>query len=123
MKLTVFIGALLCLTGVAIGAFGAHALADVLALNQRQATFELANRYQFYHGLALLIIGLNPQLCSHKLVYYTTLCLGVGIVIFSASLYLLAVTNIQWLGAVTPVGGLSLLAGWTVYLVGVARDK
>ena len=123
VKLTVFIGALLCLTGVAIGAFGAHALADVLAFNQRQATFELANRYQFYHGLALLIIGLNPQFCSCKQLFYSTLCLGVGVVIFSASLYVLAVTNVHWLGAVTPIGGISLLVGWTIYLIGVVRDK
>ena len=99
--------------GVAIGAFGAHALHDALAKAGRLDTFETAVRYQFYHALALLAAGAlwaaRPELRSLG----TTGGLWAGgIVVFSGSLYALCFTGITKLGAVAPVGGLLLLAGW-----------
>ena len=99
--------------GVAIGAFGAHALHDTLARAGRLDTFETAVRYQFYHALALLAVGAlwaaRPELRGLGLTGW--LWLG-GILIFSGSLYTLCFTGITKLGAVAPVGGLLLLAGW-----------
>ena len=99
--------------GVALGAFGAHALRASLEKAGRFDTFETAVRYQFYHALALLAIGVlwaaRPELRSLG----TTAWLWVGgIVVFSGSLYTLCFIGITKMGAVAPVGGLLLLAGW-----------
>lgn len=99
--------------GVAIGAFGAHALHDMLVKAGRADTFETAVRYQFYHALAALAIGVlwtaRPELRS--LGTTGALWLG-GIVVFSGSLYALCFTGVTKLGAVAPIGGLLFLAGW-----------
>ncbi|MDB5269568.1 MAG: hypothetical protein JWP58_2608 [Hymenobacter sp.] len=99
--------------GVAIGAFGAHALHDMLVKAGRADTFETAVRYQFYHALAALAVGVlwaaRPELRS--LGTTGALWLG-GIVVFSGSLYALCFTGVTKLGAVAPLGGLLFLAGW-----------
>ena len=112
-RLLLQLAALLGGLGVAIGAFGAHALHDALARAGRLDTFETAVRYQFYHVLALLAIGAlwaaRPDLAALGTTGW--LWLG-GILVFSGSLYALCFTGITKLGAVAPVGGLLLLAGW-----------
>lgn len=121
-RIVLIIGALLALTSVALGAFGAHALADLLSANNRLSTYELANRYQFYHALALLALGavaLNQP--RPWVTASAVLCLVVGVVIFSGSLYTLALTNIRWLGAVTPIGGVLLLVGWAIIMLNLWR--
>ncbi|MDB5233265.1 MAG: hypothetical protein JWR44_258 [Hymenobacter sp.] len=111
-RLLLQLAALLGGLGVAIGAFGAHALHDMLVKTGRLDTFETAVRYQFYHVVALLAIGAlwaaRPEL---RLGTTAGLLLG-GIVVFSGSLYALCFTGITKLGAVAPIGGLLLLAGW-----------
>lgn len=96
---------------VGVGAFGAHALKSVLTETGRAETYELAVRYQFYHTLALLGAGILmekfPALKTSALLFTS------GIVVFSGSLYTLALTNETMWGAVTPIGGLLLLAGWS----------
>lgn len=117
-------GAVLCLLAVTIGAFGAHALKDILVVNQRQSTFELANRYQFYHGLALLIIAALFQAVdqqSHLKV--VSILMTVGTVIFSTSLYILAISNITWLGAITPIGGTLMIGGWGLLMWALLKSK
>lgn len=114
-------GAALGLLGVLIGAFGAHALDNLLSLNQRQDTFELANRYHFYHALALILIGITANPAQSKMRNYASLCILLGILVFSGSLYLLAVTNMGFLGAITPIGGVLLLIGWALFLVSLLR--
>jgi uncharacterized membrane protein YgdD (TMEM256/DUF423 family) len=108
--------------GVAIGAFGAHALRDMLTKTGRFDTFETAVRYQFYHALALLAIGVlwaaRPELRGLGTTGW--LWLG-GIVLFSGSLYVLCFTGITKLGAVAPLGGLLLLAGWLSLLLAVRK--
>lgn len=114
-------GVVLCLLAVAIGAFGAHALKDTLQINQRIDVFDLANRYQFYHGLALLIVALlfqNSTQCLKSI----SMTMTAGIAIFSGSLYFLAITNIGWLGAITPVGGTLLLISWCLILRRLIRN-
>ena len=99
--------------GVAIGAFGAHALHDTLMRAGRLDTFETAVRYQFYHTLALLAVGVlwaaRPEL---RALGTTGALWAGGIVVFSGSLYALCFTGITKLGAVAPIGGLLLLGGW-----------
>lgn len=109
-------GLLLCLSAVLFGAFGAHALKEVLEQNARLDTFELANRYQFYHGLALIVISgrYGFSVTCEKIAAATML---IGVLIFSASLYILSLSNVTWLGAITPLGGLLLIAAWFSLLV------
>ncbi len=102
---------------VALGAFGAHALKDTLTEYGRVDTFELAVRYQFFHTLALLFLGLDKQ---HKHHLSASLFIS-GIVLFSGSLYFLALTNSTTLVLVTPIGGTLLLAGWASLLWHVAK--
>ena len=108
--------------GVAIGAFGAHALHDTLMRAGRLDTFETAVRYQFYHALALLAVGVlwaaRPEL---RALGTTGALWAGGIVVFSGSLYALCFTGITKLGAVAPIGGLLLLGGW-VYLLLAVRE-
>lgn len=108
-------GAILCLLAVAIGAFGTHGLSDILIQNQRTDTFELANRYHFYHALGLLLIaGLseNTQATPNKTLSIAIGCLFFGTLIFCLSLYALALSNLSYLGAITPIGGLLLIIAW-----------
>jgi uncharacterized membrane protein YgdD (TMEM256/DUF423 family) len=105
------IGSLSAFLGVALGAFGAHALkarldADMLG------TFEVGVRYQMYHALALLAVGWAHTRWPGTMLTAAGWLFVAGTVIFSGSLYLLSVTGARWLGAVTPIGGLTLLAGW-----------
>ena len=100
------------LLAVAFGAFGAHALKarlDAYSLG----VFETAVQYQFYHSLALLGVGIlllhQPQVALLRSSGWLFL---VGMVLFSGSLYILALSGVKWLGAVTPLGGLAFIAGW-----------
>lgn len=112
------VAALLGALGVGIGAFGAHGLRKMLEASGRFDTFETAVRYQFYHTLALLAIGVLLQLRPELRLLGTTAWLWVGgILVFSGSLYVLCFTGITWLGAITPLGGLLFIGGWiTLFL-------
>lgn len=113
IRLIALCGIVLCLFAVAIGAFGAHAFKDILISNQRQDVFDLANRYQFYHGLALMLIAalFGRTESPPKLGLIGSLML-LGTLVFSGSLYLLSLLNLSWLGAVTPIGGVMLISAW-----------
>jgi uncharacterized membrane protein YgdD (TMEM256/DUF423 family) len=106
---------------VAIGAFGAHALKPLLIETGREATFELAVRYQFYHALALLATGILTSETSRKALHYSGLCFILGIIFFSGSLYTLCFTGITILGAVTPFGGVFFILGWVLLGAGVYK--
>jgi uncharacterized membrane protein YgdD (TMEM256/DUF423 family) len=92
---------------VALGAFGAHGLKEMLAQNGTAAIWDKAVFYHFIHAVMLFVLAQHRPLKAGP-----WWCFFSGIVIFSGSLYLLAVTNMHWLGAITPVGGVSLIAGW-----------
>lgn len=118
-------GCILCLLAVAVGAFGAHALSDLLIQNQRMDTFELANRYHFYHGLGLLCIAAltrNTDHFANKLLNLAIGSLFIGTIIFSLSLYALAISNASYLGAITPIGGSLLILGWLSLLLAVIKS-
>lgn len=116
-------GAILTGLGVAVGAFGAHGLNDILIENGRKATFETGVRFQFYHSLGLLAIGLISKEFKDQLIGLAASFILIGTLIFSISLYVLSLTNIGWLGAITPFGGTAMLIGWSLLVIGLIRDK
>ena len=110
-RVFVILGALSGFVSVAAGAFGAHALRDRLAANYL-AIFETAARYQMYHALALLAVALLMYRSPGTSLLWAGWLFLVGTVLFSGSLYALALTGTRWLGAITPLGGVAFLAGW-----------
>ena len=121
-KLILSIGAILGALSVAIGAFGAHALKSVLEANQRIETFETAVKYQFYHTFAIIAVGLLLARFDDKLLQYSAISFLAGIIIFSGSLYALSLSGVTKWGAVTPFGGLFLMAGWILMLFAIRRN-
>jgi uncharacterized membrane protein YgdD (TMEM256/DUF423 family) len=101
------IAAILGFLAVALGAFGAHALKSTLLAHDTTEIWKTAVLYHFLHALALLALGAFPATNKISPAFFIA-----GIVIFSGSLYLLALTNVKWLGAITPFGGLCFLVGW-----------
>ncbi len=101
---------------VAAGAFGAHALKSRLEPDQL-AIFEVGVRYQMYHALALLAVAWVMSVSPSRAASAAGVCMLVGIVLFSGSLYGLSLTNWPWLGPITPIGGVSLLLGWILLAV------
>jgi uncharacterized membrane protein YgdD (TMEM256/DUF423 family) len=101
------ISAVVGFLGVALGAFGAHALKAHLASLNMGDVWEKAVFYHLVHAVVLLYLAGRPTFPRLPWCFFL-----VGIILFSGSLYLLAYTGIRWLGAITPLGGLSLLAGW-----------
>lgn len=97
--------------GVAAGAFGAHGLRPILS-EKMMAVFETGVRYHLVHAVAMLIAGLSAHWFSHQVFGKAGWCFFVGILIFSGSLYTLALTEIRTLGILTPFGGLAFLIGW-----------
>jgi len=116
-------GALFGLLGVALGAFGAHALKDMLTASGRLDTYELAVRYQFYHTFALLVVGLLQQHTVSKYLNIASLLFLGGTILFSGSLYLLCFSGTTAFAMVTPVGGALLIFGWVFLAVGIFTKK
>src|SRR5437773_5959460 len=110
-RIFLVLGALFSFLGVAAGAFGAHFLKSVLSPDML-AVFETAVRYQMYHAFALLIVGGACEQFPQASLTPAGWLFAIGIVLFSGSLYALAFTGIAELGALTPLGGVGLLAGW-----------
>ena len=113
------LAALLVGLGVAAGAFGAHALRDLLAPNLMNA-YEKGVLYQLIHSIALLTLAQSTL--SDPIVRRASIFFISGVVIFSGSLYLLAITGQRWLGAITPIGGISFMLGWA-YLAYATRQS
>ncbi len=116
-----FYSSVLGFLSVALGAFGAHALKE--KFNEYQmGIFHTGVQYQFFHTLALGLVGVlllkSPEVSLFKNAGYAFL---FGVTIFSGSLYLLAFTQLKWLGAITPIGGLSFLIGWALLGIGVVK--
>jgi len=119
-----FLGAL----SVAMGAFGAHMLKKMLS-QQLLNTYETAVRYQFYHVFALAVTGILFKTYPNKQLRSAGLFFILGIIFFSGSLYLLTafsamgVTNMGWIGAITPLGGLLFITGWCLLGAGVWKGQ
>jgi uncharacterized membrane protein YgdD (TMEM256/DUF423 family) len=113
-------GAVSALVAVLAGAFGAHMLRTRLPGSQL-AAFETGARYQMYHALALFVVAWAATQWPTQLVRLSGSLFIAGTVLFSGSLYVLALTGVAWWGAVTPVGGVLLIAGWAALALGMWR--
>ena len=103
---------------VALGAFGAHGLKDKLEALQTTATYHTAVQYHFYHALALLAVALLAlQGRSSGALALAGWSFTLGVLIFSGTLYALALSGIKWLGAITPIGGVAFIVGWVALAV------
>lgn len=111
-KQTLLIASFSGMLAVGLGAFGAHALKALLLQNNRVDTYELAVRYHFYHTLALLAIAILMDRLNTRWLGYAAASMLVGIILFSGSLYLLALLNETAFAIATPFGGVFLLMGW-----------
>ena len=119
-RLFVVLGAISGFIAVGAGAFGAHALRTRLTPDLL-AVFETGARYQMYHALALVAAGWVVSRWPGSLVVWAGWLFLAGTIVFSGSLYTLALTGGRWLGAITPLGGLCFLAGWLCLALGAAR--
>lgn len=107
-----FLGALFAATAVAAGAFGAHALKSILD-PPMLAVYETAARYQMYHALGLFVVAWLARETDSSLAEKAGWLFCIGILLFSGSLYAVALAGIKWMGALTPLGGVSFMSGWT----------
>jgi uncharacterized membrane protein YgdD (TMEM256/DUF423 family) len=119
-KAILMTASILLALAVAVGAFGAHGLKAHLSEAMLQ-TWKTGVEYHFYHALGLLLIGVLSVSMPTNLLNWSALFLFAGIVLFSGSLYFLAITGIKWLGAITPLGGLCFIAGWVLLFVAVFK--
>lgn len=113
MRTFLLLGAISGFLAVAFGAFGAHGLAGRISAKDLEI-YNTAAHYQLAHSFALITVALASTRIGGKTLWASGWCFAFGILIFSGSLYVLAITDVKWLGAITPVGGLLLLAGWAL---------
>jgi uncharacterized membrane protein YgdD (TMEM256/DUF423 family) len=108
---------------VAFGAFGSHSLKPYLIQQGRLDVYQIAVEYQFFHTLALFGVGILMSMFPYKqnAFRYASLCFIVGIILFSGSLYLLALIGLGMLGFLTPIGGVFFLVGWGLVTAGVLK--
>ena len=116
------LGSILAGSGVAAGAFGAHALKEILDAPMLQV-FETATRYVMYHAFGLCIVSWAIDRYPGQGLEKTGWFFITGILLFSGSLYVVSLAGIRWMGAVTPIGGLAFMAGWILLGWGVWRDS
>ena len=120
------IAALLGAISVVLGAFGAHTLKQFIT-EKSLLTFETGVRYQFYHAIALLFTGILYKDFSNKNLLWAGRMFCLGILLFSGSLYFLAIVNLsenaglKGIGAITPLGGACFIAGWILLFIGVSK--
>ena len=115
------LGSVLALCAVLFGAFGAHALRETLSTNDSIQIWETAVRYQMWHALALIMLSVIPG--PQSIPKMTGPCFVVGSLLFSGSLFGLALDGPKWLGPVTPIGGLCLMLGWLLLVYSSYKNK
>jgi uncharacterized membrane protein YgdD (TMEM256/DUF423 family) len=121
-KLFLILGAVNAMLAVMLGAFGAHGLRGRLS-EAMQTVYHTGVQYHFYHALGLILIGiLALHLPASGLLKTAGWLMFAGVVLFSGSLYVLALTQLRWLGMITPVGGLTFIVSWLLLALAVYRD-
>ncbi|MHC0551537.1 DUF423 domain-containing protein [Salinicoccus sp. CNSTN-B1] len=120
MKLFIIMGAINAFISVACGAFGAHGLEGKISEHYMDV-WEKAVSYQMYHALGLIAVGILVQLTGAPFLGTAGWLMLLGIIFFSGSLYILAVSGISILGAITPIGGVLFLAGWVFLIFGMIK--
>ena len=118
MQALLLMAAFFGMTGVALGAFGAHGLSAILEANGREETFRTGTLYHLIHALALFGLGILATQIDSQVLTYAGYAFVAGILLFSGSLYILSIFDIRMMGAVAPFGGTSFIIGWI--LIGVA---
>jgi len=109
-------GAVFMALAVLLGAFGAHALKQIVS-PEMLAVYKTGVEYQFYHALGLLLIGLIGFQVKSKYIRWAGFFVSIGIILFSGSLYVLSISGIKAIGAITPIGGISFVAGWILLAI------
>lgn len=121
MKLFIIIGAVNAFLAVALGAFGAHGLEGKVPAKYLE-TWQTGVTYQMFHAVGILIIGvLLGNLPATSLLSWSGWLMLIGIILFSGSLYVLTLTQISVLGAITPLGGVSFLVAWVLLIIAAVR--
>jgi uncharacterized membrane protein YgdD (TMEM256/DUF423 family) len=120
MNYWIGVGSFTMFLGVALGAFGAHGLKQILG-SEMKVVYQTAVFYQLVHGLAIFMVAILGFLKPHPLVSISGWCFLVGILLFSGSLYSLSLSGISRLGMVTPFGGLAFLIGWALLFFSAVR--
>lgn len=120
---TLIFAAISGMVAVMLGAFGAHALKEQLISTGRLDTFNLAVEYQFYHTLALMATGLIARYGTTRQLSIAAGAFAAGIVIFSGSLYILAIFDVPAAGAITPIGGVGFITGWVFLAAHLIKSK
>lgn len=125
MKNSIITGAIHGFLAVALGAFGAHALENMLD-EYSSGIWDTAVQYQMFHASALILVGIlmNSSILGEvKQLKIAKNCFNAGIIIFAGSLFILALTGVKWLGAITPIGGVLFLTGWILTIVSVLKSN
>ena len=118
-----FLGAVSALSGVGLGAFGAHGLKATLS-PEMLTVYQTGVTYQMWHALGLIGIALiSQQVPESKLLNWAGWLMFIGILLFSGSLYLLAILNLKWLGMITPLGGVSFIIAWLLIAIFAAKKQ
>lgn len=120
MKLTFIFAAISMALGIMIGAFGAHGLKETLLTHGTLATFETGVQYHFYNTLGLFGLAWAQSHWQQKLTS-AVVCVITGMTIFSWSLFILSITGVKWLGAITPIGGTVMIIGWIIAAVTISK--
>ena len=121
-RLFILLGSANAALAVILGAFGAHALKTKLS-EQMLSVYQTGIQYHFYHALGLVLLGiLVLNLPPSNWLKASGLLMLLGILLFSGSLYALALSNIRWLGAITPLGGLAFIAAWCSLFVALLKS-
>jgi uncharacterized membrane protein YgdD (TMEM256/DUF423 family) len=114
-------GVVFAFFAVALGAFGAHGLKEILE-GDRLSIYQTATQYLFYHALALLIYGTTLK-ARNRLAVFTGYCFVFGCLVFSGSLYVLSIFNLRVMGAITPLGGIAFLSGWVGWGTQLCKER
>ena len=115
-------GSFFAALAVIFGAFGAHGLKSKVS-PEDLIIFETGVRYQMYHALGLVLLGLMGMSTSFSISQLPALFFVIGIIIFSGTLYLIPLTGIRWLGAITPIGGIAFIAGWFMLIYNILISR
>ena len=116
IKLLLISGSLFCCLSVIMGAFGAHALKDKIS-EYSMSIYDKAVLYQTFHAFGVLFVAIIGQVFNTENFNICGILFIFGILLFSGSLFLLAITDIKWLGAITPIGGTFFIIGWIVLII------
>ena len=120
-KTILLIASALGAVAVMLGAFGAHSFKSILEANGTLETFNTAVKYHFFHTLAMILVALLMDKYASKLLEYSAISMLAGIVLFSGSLYILALSGVTKWGVVAPFGGLAFIIGWALLFAGVYK--